>query len=73
MQLTFHNLSAASVKAINQVETDGGKPTPELIQDYDVRRLVEKHDLMEEMFARKDGGNRGASGGAAAQSSDTKK
>lgn len=73
VQLTFHNLSAASVKAINQVETDGGKPTPELIQDYDVRRLVEKHDLMEEMFARKDGGNRGASGGAAAQSSDTKK
>ena len=44
---------------------EGTRPNADLIRETDCRRLVDKYDLMEEMFARKDGGNKGTGAAAA--------
>lgn len=64
-------MSAASVQAINKVQMEGSRPNADLIQETDVRRLVEKYDLMSEMFDRKDAGNKGT-GAAAAEAAKAK-
>ena len=46
----------ATVKAINQNQMKGQTPDPQLIQDPDMRHLVEKFNLMEEMFGNKAAG-----------------
>ena len=56
MQLLFHPLLPATVKAINQNQMKGQTPDPQLIQDPDMRHLVEKFNLMEEMFGNKAAG-----------------
>jgi hypothetical protein len=56
MQLLFHPLLPATVKAINQNQMRGQTPDPRLIQDPDMRHLVEKFNLMEEMFGNKAAG-----------------
>ena len=43
----------------------GKRPTPDMIQEPDVRQLVDKFDLIDEMFARRDGGNKGTGAAAA--------
>ena len=53
VQLLFHPLQEATVKAINQHQVKGQTPDPSLIQDPNMKRLVEKFDLMEEMFGNK--------------------
>ncbi|KAK9800178.1 hypothetical protein WJX73_004159 [Symbiochloris irregularis] len=71
IQLTFRTLSVDSVKAINKVQMEGGRPSADLIKEQDVRHLVEKYDLMHEMFSRKDAGNKGT-GAAAAEEAKAK-
>lgn len=56
IQLLFHPLLPATVKAINQNQMKGQTPDPQLIQDPDMRHLVEKFNLMEEMFGNKAAG-----------------
>ncbi len=56
LQLLFHPLSPATVKAINQNQRKGQTPDPTLIQNPKVRELVEKFNLMEEMFGKKAAG-----------------
>ncbi len=53
MQLLFHPLHPATVKAINHNQMKGKTPDPNLIQDSKMKHLVEKFDLMEEMFGKK--------------------
>ncbi|KAL3133562.1 hypothetical protein ABBQ38_007410 [Trebouxia sp. C0009 RCD-2024] len=53
IQLLFHPLQEATVKAINQHQMQGQTPDPNLIEDPDMRRLVNKFNLMEEMFGNK--------------------
>ncbi len=56
MQLLFHPLPPATVKAINKNQMKGQTPDPQLIQDPEMRHLVEKFNLMEEMFGNKAAG-----------------
>ena len=72
LQLTFHTLSADSVKAINKAQMEGGRPRPDLIKEADVRGLVDRFDLWDEMFKRKDGGNKGTGAAAAAEAEQAK-
>lgn len=41
------------MKAINQNQVKGQTPDPNLIQDPNMKRLVEQFNLMEEMFGKK--------------------
>jgi len=51
MQLLFHPLLPATVKAINQNQMRGQTPDPRLIQDPDMRHLVEKFNLRRRCLA----------------------
>ena len=53
LQLLFHPLHPATVKAVNQNQMKGKTPDTSLIQDSEMRHLVEKFNLMEEMFGKK--------------------
>lgn len=56
VQLLFHPLHEATVKAVNQHQMKGKTPDPNLIQDPEMKHLVEKFNLMEEMFGKKASG-----------------
>ena len=49
-QITFHPLAGQSVKDINAIQMKGGAPTPDLIHDPTVTRLVKDFNLLDEMF-----------------------
>ena len=53
LQLLFHPLHPETVKAVNQHQMKGKTPDPNLIQDSEMKHLVEKFNLMEEMFGKK--------------------
>lgn len=53
VQLLFHPLHEATVKAVNHNQMKGKTADPNLIQDYEMKHLVEKFNLMEEMFGKK--------------------
>ena len=53
VQLLFHPLHEATVKAVNQNQMKGKTPDTNLIQDSEMKHLVEKFNLMEEMFGKK--------------------
>ncbi len=56
LQLLFHPLLPETVKAINQHQMKGATPDPHLIKDPEMQHLVEKFNLMEEMFGNKAAG-----------------
>lgn len=53
VQLLFHPLHKATAKAVNQNQMKGKTADPNLIQDSEMKHLVEKFNLMEEMFGKK--------------------